>query len=326
MRVLAGDIGGTKTALAIAEIGEKPGDVRLLAEATFPSQNYPGLPAILDEFREKERAASDYRGPAAFGIAGPVQGRRVRVTNLAWTIDADELEARDEIARVALLNDLEANALGLDELAEDDLLTLHEGAPDPAGARALISAGTGLGIAALPPGGRPMPTESGHAGFAPENDEERRLAEFAAQRGGRVTLETVLSGPALPLLYDFVVGDQGQPRHPDLASVDRSDAPAEITRLALTNGCPAAVGAVRLFIRIFGSAAGNAALQYLASGGLFVGGGIAPRLRDRLKADGFVDAFRAKAPMDHVVDRISVKLVLNPSAALLGAARAAASG
>ena len=329
--LLAGDIGGTKTALAFFEVdpsGSLPDrDPTLLLrdERIYPSREYESFDEIVRQFLVETGIRPTF---AAFGAAGPVLGDSVQVTNLPWVVTAEKLKRAFAFEDVRLVNDVEANAWGLAELGEDDLLMLRRDGTGLPGHRVLVSPGTGLGIAGLYWDGRrhrPFATEGGHAGFAPENEVEQRLFRFAARRGSRVTWEDLVAGPGLPLLYEFVVSDQDLSPEPALLSRIRAgDGPPAVTEYALSGASRAAAETVRLYIRLLGSVAGNAALQFLASGGVFLGGGIVPRLAERLVEDGLLDALSNKPPMTRLLEDIPVYAVLRPNAALWGAARVAA--
>jgi glucokinase len=323
MSVIAGDIGGTKTLLSVFE--RQGGRLVAGTERSYRSADYPGLEAILGDFLGGRAARGT---PAAFGVAGPVTGRTVRTTNLPWVIDADALERASGLGPVSLLNDLEATAHGILELDETSFRVLNAGQPRPGGNRAVIAAGTGLGEAGMVWDGdryRPFPTEGGHAGFGPEDPVQRALAAFVAERHGRATWERVASGSALPDLLDFMEAHTAQRADPGIrAAMERGDPGAEITRAAMQGRCPLCERVLDLFVRLYGSEAGNLGLRMLATGGVYVAGGIAPKIVEALAGGAFMEAFRSKAPMEHLVAAMPVKVVMDSRAALLGAARVAA--
>lgn len=330
MDLLAGDIGGTKTVLALFRAGGGNSPARnsrleQVAEATYSSPAYSGLEALVGDFLQRHPATAVH---AALGIAGPVFfGRQTQTTNLPWSVDADALASTFGFTSVRLLNDLEALAHGLGVLDADQLLVLHEGRP-ASGNAALIAAGTGLGEAGLFWDGdrhRPFATEGGHTGFSPENEEERALLAFMAGRFERVSWERVLSGSALPMLLDFVVAREGQaPAEAVGEAMQRGDPAAAITAAALEGRCNVCTRVVELFVRLYGSEAGNLGLKFLAYGGVYLGGGIAPKLADKLSEPGFVEAFLRKGRLRPVLEAMPVKLILEPRTGLLGAARCAA--
>lgn len=313
MRTLAGDIGGTKTWLAIHD-GET--EVR---EAHLPSADHASLLDAVRGFLGDEPIEA-----AGFAVAGPVIGRRVEVTNLPWVVDAEELERVLGI-RVALLNDFHGVALGLSQLAVNARVTLHDAPIDSEGPAVVIGAGTGLGKAVVVPSSsglgdspRVLASEGGHVGFAPRDEFEDGLAAWLRARHGRATWEHVVSGLGLVNLYRYVVesghatGALADPEGGAIAAAYAHDDAARMT--------------IDRFVALYGAAAGDLALDVVASGGLYVAGGVAPKLHAMLGArftEPFVEAFLDKAPMEAVVARTRVTLVTEPKVGLLGAARAA---
>jgi glucokinase len=260
-------------------------------------------------------------------VAGPVLGNATRTSNLAWEIDGDAVAATTRLRRLTLVNDLLATAEGLPALSRDQVHVLQEGRPDPRGNAALIAAGTGLGMALLPRVGEgrvPLPSEGGHQGFAPRNEEEDGLLDFLRRRHGRVSVERVVSGPGLVAVYQSLRESGRAPEDPELADrLERTDPGDAISRAAFA-GDPLASAALDLFVAAYGAAAGDLALVALATGGLWVGGGIAPKILDRLAAGLFLAAFRDKGRFRPLMETIPVTVVLDPATALLGAARLAA--
>ena len=320
---LAGDIGGTKTNLAFFAV--EGGRLVPVAEGTYPSRHYPELDQILRDFLGKNPHQAER---VCLGIAGPVRQGRVTTPNLPWVIDAARLQADLGTGPVTLLNDLEANAHGLAALGPDDFVVLNTGTP-AAGNAALISAGTGLGEAGLYWDGRrhhPFASEGGHADFAPRNGLERELAAYLVGRFGHVSYERILSGPGLKNVYDFVRRREGRedelPRLMERLGV--SDASAAVSLAGLGGQSELCRDALDLFVSIYGAEAGNLALKMLATGGVYLGGGIAPKLLPALHGPGFLDAFRDKGRMRPLMESIPVRVVRNEKTALLGAARYAA--
>jgi glucokinase len=322
--ILAGDIGGTKTRLALLEAG----DVRF--EGRYDSGAFSRLELLLGRFLDEARAgvggAPRVRA-ACFGVAGPVLGARVTVTNLPWEIDARALEREFGIGRVALVNDFVASAHGIDALAAGSLATLQAGEPVAGAPRVLIGAGTGLGVAyALSDarGLRVVPSEGGHAGFAPADGEQAALWRFLHERLGRVEAEHVVSGPGLVRVYEHL---REAGRHPLSLALERSlaegDGAPAIVRHALEHGDPLASHALDLFIACYGAVAGDHALGVVARGGVYVAGGIAPKIVARLSAGGFVAAFNAKGAFSSLARSLPVHVVLDERLGLLGAARLA---
>ncbi len=318
--ILAGDIGGTNTRLAVVEAA---GDrLRLVAEATFPSHDYAGLEAVLKAFASAQRLPV---GQACFGVAGPVRHGRCEATNLPWVVDARSLAKELGLGTVGLINDLEANAYGIAALESADFLALNAGAPDADGNMAIISAGTGLGEAGLFWDGRrhrPFATEGGHATFAPQNELEGELLRYLRGTYDHVSVERVLSGPGLVNIYTFL-RDTGRGEEPTwLADRMRQEDPAAViagTAFEGKNGL--CVQALDFLFAIYGAEAGNLALKVMATGGVFIGGGIAPKIFRTLKNTAFMEAFTAKGRMKPLLAAMPVRVILNSKTALLGAAR-----
>jgi glucokinase len=324
--ILAGDVGGTKTRLALFDDADAP--PRL--ERRYASSDHSALEPLIAAFlAEAQTALGEQVAPraACFGVAGPIEGRRVQVTNLPWTIDAESLAASFAIPRVRLLNDFAAAAYGIDTLPAAALATLQQGEPRAGAPRVILGAGTGLGIAYVlrdARGDRPLSGEGGHAGFAPRSAEEVALWQYLHERVGRVTLEHVLSGAGLMRIYDFLLQRGGLSEAAALrAELAEGDVPAAITRHALDQGDPLALAALDLFIACYGAAAGDQALSVMARGGVYVAGGIAPKILPRLAAGGFIAAFNDKASFAEVARRMPVHVVLDERLPLQGAARAA---
>ncbi len=322
MLVLAGDIGGTSTRLAYFDAIR--GMTAPLAEGRFPSREAGSLEEIVGRFAREHGLAADR---ACFGIAGPVREGRVRTPNLPWSVDAAELAGTLGIPEVKLINDLEANAYGIDLLSPEDFTVLNQGASDPTGTIAVVSAGTGLGEALAywdRTAHRPLPSEGGHADFAPRNELETELLLYLRAAHGRVSTERVVSGPGLSNIYRFLRDVRHEPETPAVAEeMLRGDPAAAITRAALAGGCPLCEQVLDLFVSLYGAEAGNVALRVLATGGIYLGGGIAPKIIERLKGPGFMLAFVAKGRLSPLLETIPVRVILNDRTALLGAGRCA---
>lgn len=323
--ILAGDIGGTNTRLAFVDAA--PGGMRILFEKTFPSRERTSLEAALDEFFSLHRAAFTR---ASFGIAGPVRNGRCEATNLPWVVDAKSVAKRLRLKRVGLINDLVANAYGIAMLRGKDFVTLNKGARNAQGNRALISAGTGLGEAGMLWDGaahRPFASEGGHADFAPRNHLEMELLDHLMKRHGRVSYERLVSGPGLVNAYHFL-RDTGKGKEPPWLAeqLRHGDPAAVISRHALDGKSPLCIQALDLFVSVYGAEAGNLALAIMATGGVYLGGGIAPRIVSKLREPGFMNAFTAKGRLSPLLMDIPVRVIMNPKTALLGAARHAALG
>lgn len=320
--ILAGDIGGTSARLAYFE--KKDGRLSPVVEEVKHSRDYPTLQAALLEFKRKHNHAVSC---ACFGIAGPIRAGRVETPNLPWVIEAAVLERELEISKVYLLNDLEANAHGLSELTAADFAILAEGSPAQGNA-AVISAGTGLGEAGLFWDGathRPFACEGGHVDFGPTNELQVELWRYLRKKfGGHVSVERIVSGPGLYNVYEFLRETGKDKEEPwlteELKAGDRS---AVISRNGVSGKSSICEQAVNLFVEIYGSAAGNLALKILALGGVFLGGGIAPKILPKLKEPLFLQAFRNKGRLHSLLEQIPVKVVLNDKTALLGAGHVA---
>lgn len=318
MQILAGDIGGTKTRLAILSlIGPR---IQILVEKTYPSQAYPQFESLLAGFLAD---MADHRcDGACFGVAGPVQENRSITTNLPWQLDAGELAAALGFGPVWLLNDLEATAWGIAALDEEDFAELQPGAPASSGNRAVIAAGTGLGEAGMFWDGRhhrPFASEGGHTDFSPNDELEIELWRFLRRRYQHLSWERVLSGPGLVNLYEFM-RDYRQAETPAWLSEEMQlgQAAAAISRAALSGQDEICRETLDLFVHLYGVEAGNQALKVMATGGVFVGGGIAPKILPALLEGGFLAGFLAKGRMRAILEGIQVRIILNDRAALLG--------
>jgi glucokinase len=323
--ILAGDIGGTNTRLALVDAA--PGGMKILLEKTYPSRERTSLESALEEFLSIRKATFTR---ASFGIAGPVRNGRCEATNLPWVVDARSVAKRLRLKRVGLINDLVANAYGIALLRGKDIVTLNKGARNAEGNQALISAGTGLGAAGLLWDGkehRPFASEGGHVDFAPRNRLEAELLDYLMKRHGRVSCERLVSGPGLVNAYRFFRDREKGAEPAWLAEELRvGDQAAAISRNALEEKSPLCTQALELFVSAYGAAAGNLALALMATGGVYLGGGIAPKIIAKLKEPAFMNAFTAKGRLSPLLRDIPVRVITNPKTALLGAARHAALG
>ena len=320
--ILAGDIGGTKTNIAFFEDGGRP---EVVAQQTFPSREHAGLEEIVGQFISHHALRVRH---AAFGVAGPVRNGRCEATNLPWVVDAATLAAELGIRDVWVINDLEASAYGIAALAPTDLVTISSGAANAAGNAAIIAAGTGLGEAGLYWDGRthhPFATEGGHANFGASDAVEAELLHWLSAQFGHVSWERLVSGPGLLNIYRFL-RDTGRGEEPAwLAEEMRAEDPAAvISRAAQSGKSPLCLEALDRFMGLYGSEAGNLALKTMATGGVYVGGGIAPKNLDKLKDGTFMKRFVAKGRMQKLLEAMPVNVILNDKTALLGAARCAA--
>lgn len=320
--ILAGDIGGTNTRLAL--FGDPAGEPENLQ--VFSSPEHAGLGEIVAQYC----ASLDHPpGAACFGVAGPVLAGVGKITNLPWTVDAAALSQQLGV-RAWVINDLEANAHGVAVMPATSLVELHSGTKDVQGNRAIIAAGTGLGEAGLFWDGvthQPFACEGGHASFAPGTPlEDELLVWLRAKYDGHVSWERVVSGMGIVNLHDFLRERSGKP-DPDWLAAERAagDDGAAISRAGLAGKDPICVQTLDWFVALYGAEAGNLALKLMATGGLYIGGGIAPRIIDKLRSGAFAEAFLAKGRMRNtVMSAISVHVILDDHAALRGSARCAA--
>lgn len=324
MRILSGDIGGTNARLALCEVDGNT--VRRDIQANYDSRRFDSLADIARDFISEHGIEVRH---ACFGVPGPVQGRRAQVTNLPWVVDADELERNLAIDSVFLLNDLEANAHGLETLSEADFHELRAPASGGTGNRGLIAAGTGLGEAGMYWDGhryRPFASEGGHTDFGPTDDDEVALLGYLrGVVGAHVSWERVVSGPGLVSIYEFLATRDPGARSKELDDAMAEGDPAEeLSKAAVRGSDSLAERAVGWFLGLYGAEAGNVALKYLATGGVYLGGGIAPKLVELIARSEFVSRFGAKGRMQALLEQIGLYVVMNDRAALQGAAAYAA--
>ena len=317
--ILAGDIGGTNTRLAFLE--EKDGRLTMVVAETFPSREFPGLEAVLRRFLVSHPLPITCAG---FGIAGPVRNGRCDATNIPWVVDSFRVAREIGLKSVGLINDLEANAWGIAVLEAKDFVVLNPGASDVPGNAAIISAGTGLGEAGLFWDGKqhhPFATEGGHSDFAPRNHLEMELLEYLLKKFQRVSYERVVSGPGLLNVYHFL-RDSGRVEEPPwLAEQMRQEAPGPvISRSALNGSSELCVQALDLFVAVYGAEAGNLALKTMATSGVYLGGGIAPKIVQKLMDSAFLNGFTAKGRMKPLLQAMPVRVIMNDRTALFGAA------
>jgi glucokinase len=311
--ILAGDIGGTNTRLALFENGQRVGN-----EEKFPSQKYNSLEEIIAKFLNRQKVKK-----ACFGIAGPVRNGKSKVTNVAWEIDAAHIAESQGIEKIFLLNDLEANAYGLRALKEEELFLLHEGVKQ-IGNQGLIAAGTGLGEAGLFWNGKehiPFACEGGHTDFAPRSRDEIDLFLYLQKKFGHVSYERVISGPGLVNIFQFLVETKREEWTKEAKeAMGESDPARVISDWGARGKDLACVRALDWFISLYGAEAGNMALKFLALGGFYVGGGIAPHLVQKMKEGKFHASFIDKGRFQKLLASIPIWVVMNDNAALLGAA------
>ena len=319
--ILAGDIGGTKTNLGFFTLDN--GKLVCGALKSYPSKQFSSLTDVIKRFQHE--LSLDIR-MAAFGIAGPVVNGRCEATNLPWVVDSREISSAFGLPAAALLNDLEATAYGVLRLDKKDTLMLNAGTPQEHGAIAVIAAGTGLGEGALVwnsarQGYQTVPSEGGHSDFAPRNELEIHLLKFLLTTHKRISYERVVSGMGIVNLYQFFRAQVKYPEPQWLADEFASgDAAAVITTTAMAGKDEACVRTLELFVSLYGAEAGNLALKFLATGGVYIGGGIAPKILPELQQATFIDSFTNKGRFSALMKSLPVYVVLNESAALYGAA------
>jgi glucokinase len=322
---LVGDIGGTNCRLALFRGSEK------LFERTYPSQEQKDFVSVVERFLEDARKAlgSEAARPqrSCFGVAGPVENQTSKPTNLPWFIDGPRLAQRLKIPRVFLLNDFQAAALGVTVLGDGDLIALGGGPRNPTGPCVVAGAGTGLGEAFLvwSPGEnryQVIPSEGGHVDFTPRTALESGLFHYLSGRYGRVSFERVLSGPGIADTFSFLSAEPAcRPlvRPETMAAIVTEDPATVVTRQALAGADPVCVIALNIFVSVLGGLAGNLALTMLASGGVFIAGGIAPRIAPMIQNGPFRESFESKGRMQKLVAKVPAFLVINPDLGLLGA-------
>jgi len=317
LKILTGDIGGTNTRLAVFDT--ETGQLQPSSLTVFRSKNCSSLDEIIAHYLSRHGGVCKY---ACFGVAGPIKDRRCKTTNLPWQVNAADIEHGLRLTKVWLVNDLEAMAWGIPALSEDAFCTLQEGTPNAAGNQCIIAAGTGLGEAgAINWDGDnyyPFATEGGHSDFAPRNALEFALFEHLEQRFGHVSWERLVSGPGLVEIYQFLLKHH---QHDKPLHLDFDEPAATISQAALEESCPISVEALDLFVRFYGAETGNLALKQKATGGVFIGGGIAPKILAKLQGETFLQAFHDKGRMEPLLQSMPVKVILDNKVSLYGPGR-----
>lgn len=319
--IIAGDIGGTKTNVALFATNEEC-PVDFIVRESYPSGDFSSLEEILESFLFVHKPHLTH---ACFGVAGPVVEGRVDATNLAWDVSEERLARILGVPGVKLVNDLEATAYGVQCLRPSQIFTLHEGNGSLVGHRALIAAGTGLGMAGLFWDGahhHPMSSEGGHIDFAPHNELEEELLRYVREKiGGRVSYERVLSGPGIFQIYEFL-RERGQGEEPAWLAEELKggDPSAAVSRAALEGRSELAAEALDVFTSIYGAMAGDLVLLLKPAGGLYVGGGIAPKILEKLTGGTFMRSYLDKGRMTFITKDTPVRVILDDNTALYGAA------
>lgn len=323
--LLAADVGGTRTAVALAIEG-RPWPA-VAAQAVFESQRFDGLKAIIGNFLERPEVAPHRKGVAAacFSVAGPVAMNSVTLTNLGWKVRGDALAVELGVPEVRLLNDFAAAGLGIPRLTPDELETLQAGYPVAGSARLILGAGTGLGTGFLTAHGDGYvahPSEAGHADFAPVDEFQEKLLVYLRRTFGRVSYERVVSGPGLMRIFSFLqeTGAGIPSRQLQQAARNNADTAGVIGEFGLSKRDPLAARALDIFASAYGAFAGNMALVTLARGGVYLAGGIAPKLSTKLKDGTFMRAFTGKGRFADLLTTMPVHIIMNPNVGLLGAA------
>src|ERR1700726_4741437 len=319
--ILAGEIGATRTRLAAFET--EGSRLQRGVGKNYVSQQHDGLSGVLADFIKSEGIPVH---SGSLGVAGPVRAGRSKISNLPWTIDAREVAKQLKLTSVGLLNDLEAYAYGIDGLETKDFIPLSEGAEEAEGNRAVISAKTGLGMAGLYWEGfphHPFACEGGHADFAPRNDLQMELLAYLQKKYGRISCERILSGPGIKNIYDFL-RDAHKAEEPEWLRTAMSaapDPPALISQMALEGKAAICDQALSIFVSVFGAETGNCALNFMSTGGIFIGGSIAAKIIRKMNDPVFLQSFLDKGRMEALLKDIPVKIVLNDDCGLVGAAR-----
>jgi glucokinase len=321
--ILAGDVGGTKVHLALYDFEQ--GKLAHVRDEKFPAHAFSGLGEVVTKFLSEGTETGAEVTAACFGVPGPVKEGRLKLTNLPWELDTRELSSSLNIEHLFLINDLEANGYGIPELSPEQICVLSEGDPSAIGHRGLVSAGTGLGEAVLVwTGGHhvPIPSEGGHSDFAARSEIEIKLLRYLwKQLEGRVSFERVVSGIGLKNIYGFLRDDQGIEEPGWLKERMESEDPnAVIGETGEDGSSELSARTLDIFASAYGAEAGNLALKILANGGIYLGGGIAPKILKTMRNGIFMEAFADKGRMRHLLETIPVRVILESRAALLGAA------
>ena len=319
--ILAGDVGGTKVHLALYEF--QNAQLQHVYDERFPAREYDGLESVVRAFVDKNQRPEVTS--ACFGVPGPVRNGRLKLTNLPWLLDARELARNLDIDHLFLINDLEANGYGIPELTRDQVYTLSPGDPSALGNRGLVSAGTGLGEAVLMWNGKqhiPVASEGGHCDFAPRNELEIDLLRYLQKAvGGRVSYERVISGIGLKSVYSFLRDEKQMAESPELKQrMEAEDPNAVIGELGESGRDELCARTLDIFVSVYGAEAGNLALKVLSTGGMFIGGGIAPKILDKMRDGAFMRAFTDKGRLSELLVHTPVHIILESRAALMGAA------
>lgn len=323
--LICGDIGGTKTLLQLASFSK--GKKYYEFTHRYDSRDYTSFGDILKDFLNKSSAENEANHPVAacFAFAGPIVAQRTKLTNLPWQVDAADISVAFSIANVELINDFEAVAFAIDVLPVNDLVTLQTGNPQAQAMRVVLGAGTGMGVAWLTWHENryvPLSTEAGHMDFAPANKLQIGLLEALQNEFGHVSVERVLSGSGLTRIFKYLQTHSTTPAEATPIHLSE-DSGATVSKLAQEDNHPVAIQSLQLFTEIYGAYAGNLALAGLCRNGVYIAGGIAPKIIDILRSGGFMRAFSDKGRFSMLMRDIPVYVITNPKASLLGAERQA---
>lgn len=327
MTILAGDIGGTKTLLSLAEVTND--GFNTLFEKRFVSADYPQFEPMVQEFMDEAKSHGETPTAACFGVAGAVSGRTAKTTNLPWLMDANKLEAQFNIPKVRLINDFQSIGYAIEALKYEDIVTLQKGTEVIGGTRVIIGAGTGLGMGLLAWQGEHyevVASEGGHASFSPSNDLQIELLRYLQKKFGHATWERAVSGRGLVNVFEFLLEtNKGQESAALNAARQNEDPAAAISRFAFSGEDELATQAMDLFVQLYGSQTGNLALTGLATGGVYVAGGVAPKIINKLTDGCFIKAFTDKEErMQDLLKAMPVHVVINQHVGLIGSMVAAA--
>jgi len=323
--ILAGDIGGTKTLLQVAEV--EGNHVHVLGEQRFDSAAFPGLVPVVQTFLQTF-SDSDIQPnaiqSACFGVAGPINGRQASLTNLPWKLDADAIAEACSLVHVTLINDFEAIGYGIAALQPEDFVVLQQGKPVAQGMQVVLGAGTGFGVCFLAwcnDRYQVLPSEGGHMDFAPADESQAGLLHFLRQTLGHVSFERIVSGPGLVAIYRFLREQTAETESLELKrAIQSGEAAAAIAEFAVSGKDAVAASALDMFVRIYGAQAGNLALAVLARGGVYVAGGIAPKIISKMRGGGFMQAFLDKGRYRDMLSGLPVQVIMNEKVGLMGAA------
>ena len=322
MKLLAGDIGGTKTILQVSQYVE--GKLSVIVEQRFDSNLFPTFDELLSQFLADNQVNVQELESACVGVAGPVDNRQAKVTNLPWHLDSNLLVTKFSLPRFELINDFQAVGYGIEQLGDADMVTLQAGQAVHQGVRAVIGAGTGVGHAVMAwcsGAYQVLSSEAGHSSFAPVNDMQQELLVYLARQYDVVSVERTLSGPGIENIFRFFCAREPDQLTPQLQqAIEQQEITPVVVESALAKKDPLAIKTLEMFIEIYGAAAGNLALFAMATGGVYIAGGIAPRIVHSLSQGSFINAFNHKSKMQHLLSAIPVKVITNPKVGLLGAA------